>query len=222
MTRMLKILSAAALALLAVGALSVASASAAEFHSNSEKTVTTGEQDATEGNQVFVAAGSTITCKEARFEATTTTPTNTKLTFKPLLTTSGAGTGYSNCTFFGVPVTVNMHSCDFVFNSNNLIDIECGAGAENYISYKATVFGASCEVRVTTQTGLSKATYTNIGAGTTAEVTTDVAISGIKYDAIGSLCNPAGLGQTNGTYTGKVTATGEVDGTVTHTGISWS
>jgi hypothetical protein len=222
MTRMFKILGFAALELLAIGGLSVAAASGAEFHSQSEKTVTTAEQDATEGRQTLALAGSTYSCNESRFEATTTTKATTALTFKPLLTTSGQGTGWSSCTFFGVPVTWNMHSCDFVFNSTNLIDIECGAGAENYISYKAIIFGASCEVRVTTQTGLSKATYTNIGSGTTAEVTVAISVSGLRYDAIGSLCNPAGFGQTNGAYSGKTTWTGEVDGTTTHTGISFS
>jgi hypothetical protein len=219
--RILKILAAAAQALLAVGALSIAPASAAEFRSQSEKTVTTVEQDATEGTLRLTAAGSTLSCTEARFEATTTFAT-TSMTLKPLKTTSGAGTGWSGCPYFGSPVTVNMHTCDLMFHSSGLVDIEGCSGSENYISYKATVFGASCEVRIGIQTGLSKATYTNIGAGTTAEVTTDIAISGIKYDAIGSLCNPAGLNQTNGTYTSKTIWTGEVDGTTTHTGISFS
>jgi hypothetical protein len=222
MIRMLRSLAVFVLALSALGAHWAGSAVAAAFHSGAQNYLATVEQDATEGSQKIVAGGSSITCTEARFEATNTTTTATNLTLKPLKTTSASGAGYSGCTFFGVPTIVFMGTCDLVLNATGLIDVAGCSGVEPYISYEATVFGASCEIRIGNQSSLSKATYTNIGSGTTAEVTIDVAVTGIKYDAIGSLCNPAGLGQNNGTYSGKLTATGEVDGTTTHTGFSFS
>ena len=66
MTPTLRAMGLTALLVVALGAVSAASASAF-FHSYLETTRITAEQDATEGAQKLTFAGSTITCNEARF-----------------------------------------------------------------------------------------------------------------------------------------------------------
>jgi hypothetical protein len=217
MIRTIKALGLSAMALLLVGAFA-ASASAAEFHSESINTTTTVEQ---EGTQNFTAAGGTIECTKARFEAKSTAKTTASQTFTPLQVTEGTASevGFGGCTFLGIKVNVAMNGCDFKFFAAGTVDIECTT--PNEITYKVSSVFGSCEVRIPDQKALSAVTYTNVGAGTTREITVHVNISGIKYSNTGSLCPKAAGTYTDGKYVGTQIATGEVTGTNTHTPIWW-
>jgi hypothetical protein len=204
MVKNLKALGLALMALAAIGALMASSAAAAEFHSESEKTTIVSKA---EGHHVFDAASNSITCTEANFDATTTKKTTSEITF--------TGT-YGGCTFFGVGVTVEMNNCDYIFHADGTVDI--GGTGCTFITFRASIFGIPCDVKVTPQTGLKSVAYTNIGSGSTTEVTLSAAVNGIVYHQEGGGCGSHNEGRYT---TGTSTATGLVDGTNTHTGIWW-
>ncbi len=218
MIRNLRVLGLAVMAVLAVSALwaSVAAAhTPATFTSKSTNTTLTAEQ---ENNQLFQAGGQQITCKEARFEATTSNQEVQEVTFQPKETTAKAGeVGYGACTF-GVKVQVKMNGCDYLFTANNQVHIQCPAGKE--IEFEGSFIGIKCLVKIPAQGPRSLVTYKNIGTGTTEEITVEANVQGITYTAQGSGCKEQGEKQ-NGVYTGNAVATGEVDGNTTHTGIKW-
>lgn len=209
----MRTLKMAGLAVVAVLALAFAAnaAVAAEFHSESENTTLTGT---TEAKSVFDAAGSTIECPHATFEGTSTAKTTSTLTMTANYNPIVEGVK-KTCTFFGFSgVEVAMNGCAYIFHASNTVDVECPTGAA--ITFEA----GSCKVKIGAQTGKSKVTYTNLGTGTTQEVTVAPAVEKIKYTSEG-LCLKNGTFE-DGNYTsGPTKVTGEVTGTTTHTGIWW-
>ena len=206
MIRNLKVLGLALVPVMALTAVAASSASAlTAFTSEKAPVQLTATQ---EGNHVFDAAGNFITCKKASFSGTSSSTSVATITF--------SGT-YSECTFFGVAVTVNMNGCAYVFHANGEVDVECPTGKS--IIFKATILGSFCEVSVGPQNGLKTATYANIGTETTREVTMTPNITSIAYTANGGLCKEVGSLK-NGAYTsGPTRITGETDPGSTHIGV---
>jgi hypothetical protein len=192
-------------ATLAVSALLIGpgAASAVEFHSDSATTVYTGTQT---GNHVFDAAGNTVTCKKASFTGTTSSATTVAVK---------AEATYSECTFFGVSVTVLMNGCQYEFKANGEVAVVDRAGkscANEPITFKASFLGVSCHVKIGPQTGLNGVVY---GGATSTQangsITISPAITGIAYQAVGSGCGETGA-LTNGNYTsGPTSVKGYVD-----------
>jgi hypothetical protein len=211
MIRTIKALGLSLVAMLALGALA-SSASAVEFHSELETTRLTAEQD---GTQSFKAAGGTITCTDVRFEGTTTKKTTSEVTFLPKVTTAANGTGFGGCVFLGVKTTVEMRSCDFLFTSGaetgkGGVHVKCTT-AGDFITFRVSLLGAECDVKVYAQSLPNSVHYTNLGATTKREITADVNATGITYDAVGGACPVPGLDQKNGIYEGKQLVKGETD-----------
>ena len=228
MTRNLKLLLAAALTLLAFGAIGVAGAQAAgeEFHCSVTPCRVRGRQDGTgkTAHQVFIVENAALTesvsftCEtvsgEARYEG--------KTTKEVTLTNINYGEDGKNCTVNGSPgFTVDTEGCDYLFtsernaNARAVVHIVCETGKEIHMTFRNSEGATVCTFNIPDQRveGIS---YHNIGeeAKTTTEVTTEAAIAGIKVTATGTTAgckiNPS---QTlTGTYTtGNGIATGETE-----------
>jgi hypothetical protein len=189
MTRNLKALGLALVAVFAMSAFAASAASAAEFHSEGEGTTVEASQVAT---HVFKTTAGEITCSTATFKGTQATKTASSITVTP---TYPKGT--CHIIIFGtVSAEVNMNGCEYKLYSSGSADVLCPAGK------KAIVTAAGCTVEVGAQTGKKTVKYANNGShiDITAELT------GLSYNHTGFTCG-TGSG-TNGTYTGTTTAAG--------------
>jgi opacity protein-like surface antigen len=207
MSNKLKALGLTLMATLAVGALAASAAqahTAALFHSEGSPTRVTitqeGEEGTTGAHHVFDAAGASITCKGAHFEGTQATVTAETLTVTAT---------YTNCTFLGANVNVEMRGCDYVLHANGEVDIEPHGAGKCEVGTDAIKFAApGCTVEVGKQTGLKELTFKNINGE--SEITSEAHLVGIKYSASGFLCPTPGANQTNGQYTtGNTVSKGE-------------
>jgi hypothetical protein len=200
MNRKLTALGLAIAAVLAMAAMSVSVASAAEFHSEVEHTILTGEQV---GEDVFTVNAGTVKCKKANYEGTQAAKTTTTQTVKPT---------YSECVAFGfVNTPIDTNGCEYTFHTEGpTTDIVCPAGK----SIVVTAF--NCEVKVGSQNGLKTVSFKTEGAGTSRDVKTNVELAGIAYSQTSKSFPGCTAGNfTNGTYKGAATVKGE-----TTTGVS--
>jgi len=198
MTRNLKVLGLALVAVFAMGAVVASSASATSFHFNSaaDHTIINGSQI---GLHKFATTAGEVTCEEANFSATTTTKTETDVTITPV---------YSKChiNFFGskVSATVAMNGCQYTLTSHQTVAgvttpatihlVNCTKAAE--------VVAAGCTIKVNTGQTLGGQTITN-GVG---DIVLTTNTSGITYSHSGFTCG-TGSG-TTGTYKGETTVKG--------------
>jgi hypothetical protein len=196
MSRNLKVLGLALVAVFAMSAVASASAGAATFHSeiaSPAKTFFNGEQ-VTEN--VFTVNGRTVKCTKAVFSGEEVAPSET-LSVTP---------EYSGCTAFGLASTVAMNGCKYKFHNvtgtgpfTSPVDIVCPEGAHITITAAST-----CTVTVAGQTGLSSVSYTNKGTGTGRDVEVGANISGIASNVSGSVLVCGTNGPESATYTGTV------------------
>jgi hypothetical protein len=197
MTRNLKALGLALVAVCALSALVASSASAAgeRFHSEVEPTILTGTNV---GNHIFHAGETTIECTGATFRGTSKLKTEATLTLHPT---------YSGCTFLGEPATVDTTGCNYVFSSETVggvmpAEIECTSG------YSIKVTAPGCTLSFGAQKNTGGLTVTNEGSGTTRSTKT-VSNTGATFTKSGSLCFL--VSGTTGTYTGTTIVKGFVD-----------
>jgi hypothetical protein len=193
MVRNLKIVGLAVLAMLAMTAVAATAAQAVEFHSEVDNTILTGKTEAG-SSSVLDAAGASISCTSGTFTGTQPTKTAGAVTLTP---------AYSDCTFLGITNTpIEMHGCQYTLHSLGQFDVT-GAPC-NGITFEA----AGCKVEIKQQSLLEKVTFTNLGTGTTREVTMTPHIPGITYTSSG-LCPKSGT-FSDGNYTsGNATVKGE-------------
>jgi len=202
MTRYLKVLGLTLVAAFAMSAVVASAASAANFnfHSEGTSTVLTGTQHA--GSDVFKTDGGTVSCSSATYTGSQTGSTAESVEVTPT---------YSGCTAFGfINVPIHVNGCKYKFATSETkyqgaVHIICA-------TKPIEITSPGCTVTVGTGTPGGKATYTNVGSGTTREVTVDVALTGINYveDNNGGGCvGPTGTTKTNGTYSGAALVTGE-------------
>lgn len=188
MIRNLKVLGLAVAAVFAMSAVVASAASAAPlFHAASSPTILTGTQT---GNHVFDAASDTITCKKASFNGTVE---------GTAVESIKAEAAYSECSFFGVNVAVNMNACQYEFNANGEVAVVNKTGkscSTEPISFKASFLGLSCTVKVGPQANLNSATYDGATVEeTNGTVTVTPAVNGISYTQTGSGCGSHNEGQ---------------------------
>jgi hypothetical protein len=178
-------------AVLAVGAVSVAAASAAEFHSEVETTFGVGQQ-VTAG--VYTTAAGTIKCKEISGTGVMTGKAANSITIAPSI---------SGCTAFGQAAVWSMNGCEYVATSSGTEHIVCPAGKEVLI----TVASGNCSIGTPSQSGT--ATYTNQGSGSTRDVLVTSTASGLTYVVYGpgTICGTLGK-HTDGSVTGTITVKG--------------
>jgi hypothetical protein len=204
----LKVLGLALVAAFAMSTVvaSAASATAWQFHSNTDNSILTGEQHNVD---VVSYDSGAYRCSSVTYTGTAAGTTNSTITVTP---------AYSGCKLaFIINITVNPTGCAYTFHAETIdangnyegsVDIECTDGSV------IDVIAPGCEITVPAQTGLKKVTFTNLGSGHTQEVTVDVNISNtityIEHQKTGSTCENSGTPHTtNGSYTGNALVTGE-------------
>jgi len=199
MTRNLKALG---LALVAVFAMSAMAASAAQAESTAYLTAGSAEKPVTiEGVQttanVFGRSGRTVTCETANFAGGTVEGSVTELTVVP---------EYANChsVVLGTkfPATVTMNSCDYQFTGTKVgsaytvrSDLECskdGDQVEIHVYSNAEHTSVLCTIDIPEQTNLDTITLTNSSGVTPDDVNADINVGGITSTETnpGLLCGP--------------------------------
>jgi hypothetical protein len=185
MTRKLKMLGMALVAVLALTAVSASAASAASYTASSYPSTGTGESAL--GNDVFTTEAGKVECK-SHFEGTLKEK-STDLTVTPK---------YTECKAFGF-LNASVTGCTYTFTEPT------GSGdsysAKVDVTTTCTIVASTCEVKVEPQTGLSSVAITNETAAGDVKVKANV--SGIGYnvtkDGIG--CPFSGTGaKTGATY----------------------
>jgi hypothetical protein len=214
MNHKLKFLGLALAAIFATSAIGASAASATvEFHSESAPVTMTGAQEGT--SNAFDVQFGEVKCTTAKYTATTAATTQTTIQVTP---------SYSGCTFAGVASTVDMNGCTYmihVFNEGPpyeaWADIVCPAGG-----FITVTGGTKCNVFIPAQTGLEFITITNIGSGSTRELTLGLGgLQEVTYvqSAGTGVGKCTSVGKADGKYTGTATVTGEVDPGTTHVGL---
>ena len=187
MTRNLKVLLAAAMALAALGAIAASSASAALFHcEKAEPCRATLKPDETAGTKtahhVFIVKGKngagesvsgSFTCNQLTGEGTAK-ETSSELTI--------TGLAYDSCNIAGTPVTVDMNGCDYLFAAGppGTVTVTCPEGKQ----IELTVIAAGvtkCVVTVGSQGPLAGITYhdAKVGGVAKTEITVEALVKNI-------------------------------------------
>ncbi|HEX5593647.1 MAG TPA: hypothetical protein VFX35_09915 [Solirubrobacterales bacterium] len=203
----------ALVAMLALGAVVVASASA-QFEAESVPVRVTRSANNTQ--EFTYNEGITVKCTTVGGSGEQTATPSTDFRFNPT---------YTGCTVpaIGGKAEVNMTGCGYTFTSaakstSMTTHIVCPEGKSIDITVY-DIFGTDvCTLNVGPQTPAGTITGSNAGAGATREVKIASNLSGIVGTRTGSsLCGPAT--STSGTYVGEVTSTGENPTTNLHVGI---
>ncbi len=218
MLRKLKFLGLAGIMALSLAALTAGAAAGDTFTAEKYPVTLTGDQDG-QIDQFTTQAGVTK-CNTITYVGTVTGPTTT-LTLFPT---------YSGCSQLGLTSTIDMNGCDYLFHINSAAgnttattDIVCPAGKE--ITKTTPSIGTpKCITHIPPQTGLEVASFTNIGSGTTREITIDLHLEKIKYTQTRGTAETGNCetrdSQADGTYIGKIRLTGEEDNSpFSHVGI---
>lgn len=201
MSRNLKTLLVAAMA---VSAMAVFWASAAQAEPATEFTnpegevttlTTTPDGSGTTAHQVFDTPAGSITCNSVSLHGEAEGTSSEEQTM--------AISSYNDCKFLGfIGVVVKPNGCDYLFEigAPGAVHVECPEGAE--ITFEAV----GCKVRVPDQDPEGGVTFHNVNGGT--EITASPNVTNIKGTAEGC---PFGNGAfTNGQYTtGNTIITGE-------------
>ena len=167
--------------LLAMSAIAISAASAAEFHSSAHPQNVAASQSE---SHVLTTDAGTWTCKKAVFQGVTSAKTSPTLTLNPT---------YEGCIAFGfVEVPVHENGCAYVFHANGTTEIECPSGK------KIEITAPFCTTTVGPQHIASGITYSNNAGKTDIDIVTN--LSGIKY-------NECGVSKSNGSYKGRTTVT---------------
>jgi len=133
---------------------------------------------------------------------------------------------YSGCTTAGLAAAIDMNGCQYRVNmtsgtsTEGSIDIVCIGS--NEITVTAPPIGTKkCIKHIPAQTDLTALTGTNVGSGTTREITLDINITNMKYSQTAGTAETGNCttadNTTGGIWTGKAIFTGSVTGA--HVGI---
>ena len=209
MTRNLKVMGLALVAMFAMSAV-LASAASAQFTAEGAATLKVS------GNamQKFrpKAGGTAIECTTAATDNTAIAGTSaSSITATPT---------YSNCeSILGQPTEIDMNDCHYRFtmtpsSTTGEVHLECDTGKEITITIGSS--GSLCIYHIPPQT-IGEVHYENIGTGTTREITINPTVTGITSTRTGSVFCPAAGNE--GSYEGHITVTGFNPGTGAHVGI---
>jgi hypothetical protein len=213
----------AGIALVALVAMSIvvpSLAAAREFTADSYPATLreTGHSGET-AEQITTTAGN-IACKVTAHHGTLSGPA-TAITMRP---------SFSECTAFGFPATVDVNECNYVLNvqagASEIGDLDISCPSGKTITVTAISAGTvKCTVHIAAQSDISGTVkYTNVGSGSTEEITTAKELSGLDY----SHTKGTGLGActagsaTNGTLSGKSLLTARNEVTLIHVGLFMS
>jgi hypothetical protein len=220
MIRNLKVLG---LALVAMLAMSVVVASAAQANSNFTTTnglyptIFEGEQGT---ENVFTTTTGSVKCTTAKFVYRNgETMQEAGINYVIGTNTAASETAslhpeYTGCKAFGVKATVTTTGCNYLFHVTNAAspftlstDIACSG--TNKITVVPT--GVDCTITVGPQTGITGLSAVNAGAGATEDITVTINSGNITYTETGTNCHINGATDNNGSYTGTATIKGYED-----------
>jgi hypothetical protein len=210
MTRNLKALGLALVAMLALGAMSAASASATDRVTTEENTGEGITAVRGELNRFEITGGPEVVCETANFAGTVDNGDTTG-TFVPEYSGEpGEGAPHVDCTSSAGPALVDMNECAYILSGNTVegdaeVWVECG---DEPIEIDVTgLLTLSIPEQTPTEGGVA---YTNNTPGA-GEVTIDATVQGITYScAPHFICTLGGI-QTEGNnadYEGTVVASG--------------
>jgi hypothetical protein len=209
MTRNIKTLGLALVAVFAFSAVIASAAQANVFMAESYPVHLKGEQVAGE-KHVFEITGSKVECSTAKFttRGAQLTAASGEATIDPV---------YETCTAFGfVGSEVKMNGCHYKFHVGHntaadvyegTVDLICPTGSE------VEIIAGTCVAKMAAQSGLSKVEYINMTEVSPKDVTVKAKVEHIKVNvtASGFLC-PLTTGVHEGAagakYTGNTTVTG--------------
>jgi hypothetical protein len=213
MTRNLKVLGLAVMAVLAMSVMAATAAQAKTFTASAGVYPVTGESSIVTPNIFTVEGGREVTCEKTVFH-TTLPAASEQLTVTPT---------YSEChaKILGnkLDATVTFNKCDYLFTTSGLVHLECPNVGEDveihiYAGFKVPHEAATqiCKYTIKPQT-VNSVDYTNQSSGTTEDVLVTATGKEIKVEK--TLGTKANCGQekqegVNGaTYTGSVTVKGK-------------
>jgi hypothetical protein len=228
MTRNLKALGLALVAVFAMSALTASAAQATPKFTGNETpsgkpahTIGTGTTN-TGSIEKIVAGAGTLEC-HVTYETTSLTGEDTELTVKPTKFTTPGTTENGHCNTVSLgsnfKTDVDFEGCDYVFHSGvklaeneytGTVDIKCPEGKSVDIKVTNASATTKCTLRVPAQNGLKHVIYRNEKENKPIDVIVQATVVEMKYIQVeGGLL---GCGRANGTYEGASGATysGEV------------
>jgi hypothetical protein len=209
MSRNLKVLGLALVAVLAMSVMVASAASASQYTASAYPATATGAN--TSGKETFTTPGGTVQC-DSHFQGTLAAASST-LTVTPK---------YTNCVAFGfLNATVEFKGCDYLFHAgaskgggvyDNSVDIACPAG-----SGPITIKAGTCEVHILAQTSLSNLVTVNSGGTITLQwqISLNITIL-VTKDGFG--CPFPGTGHFKASLHGDVTLPRVGGGTISVSG----
>jgi len=210
MTRKLKALSLAFVAVFAVNAMVASGASAEDLFTSDSvngKTLITGEQEPGSKHK-FTVIGQPIECEKAVFHGTTAANSVNEITITPT---------YENCTYNGSAAQITLNSCKYTITAetnatkHNVIHlVECPTAAP--ILIHIIVGGATCTLTIIEQTVGEGVKITNETTGPKKAITV-LATAKVKIHAAAGVLACKALAGTSPVYTGATTLTGTEEDT---------
>jgi hypothetical protein len=180
MTRKLKTLGVALVAVFALTAVAASTASAYQYTASTYPTTGTGESAI--GNDTFTTEGGTVECK-SHFEGTLSeASTDLTVTAK-----------YTNCRAFGF-LEAEVSHCKYTFTEPTT-DGKGGWHAQvHVVGAPCTIKASTCHVTVPLQNSLGNVTINNLATG---DVSVQANVTAIEYNVItdGFLCPFNGTGK---------------------------
>lgn len=211
---MLRTLRTLGISIFAMLAMSVAAAPAASanpfFHSEFAGIFLTGGQTGAVANTLTTDLGE-MKCNVVQLSGTQAAMTTTTMTLKPK---------YEECKVGEETAVVTVNGCAYTFHLEEQMEpVEARMGIEcPFAGGKIEIHVGECTITVPAQEPRKTVTFTNEGAGTTRSIVADLNVTGIHYVEHGVGCASPNETTENGTYTGKITVTGE-DSEQHHVGI---
>jgi hypothetical protein len=224
MTRKLKLLVLALVAVFAMSAISATSAFALKmFKAESPPVKLTGIAEALgegEAEEEEAVEAGVVKCKGSTYTGIQGVANSSELQLNR---------SYGTCTIGKFKVTINPNGCEQVYKitgeeggvATGTMDITCSGANEITETWElfATV---KCTIHIPPQKGLGPVKFTNLGTGATRELTIDINITNLKYSqtaGIGGEACATADNKSNGKYTGKILLTGENEAGTVHRGF---
>jgi hypothetical protein len=216
MIRKSKFLGAALVVALVMSSVAVTAVSGDVLTSESASVTTvTGAQGGGDGDKMTFHAGE-LKCTTITYAGTFSTGASSVLVTPT----------YGGCTTAGLASTIDMNGCVYRINITGgtstaaSLDIVC-TGTNEITVTTPSVGTKKCIKHIPAQTDLTAVSGTNIGSGTTREITVDLNITNLKYSQTTGMAETGNCttadNTTGGIYTGDATFTGSVSSA--HVGI---
>jgi hypothetical protein len=204
MSRNLKVLGLALVAVFALSAMVASAASASVFTSTSGATVTANQI----GSHKFTVTGQTVTCTTAHFTGTASAASFETIEIYPTYENCTASPFNTSATVTGFATGPGKEGCKYVLNANGSAALSCTTGKD------VTVNAGPCVVHVPAQTFATGVSYTNGTSGGVGDVTAKFEIKNIKSTHTdGFLCPFEASGESNSAILeGESTVTAAFEG----------